>query len=88
MPSIHWHDDEAAGYADILPPEWFVAEGEFPGRVHQVIGPRGPSEAQCDVSVSATAAELNYEAYRSFNDPRGMLPGCCGSSSPGRTGGP
>src|SRR5262245_29533207 len=73
MPTVLWHDAEAAGYTDFLPAEWFAAEGCVKGRVHRVIGPRGGFyEAQCDVTVSGITAELDYEAHERFNAAREM----------------
>ena len=67
--ALLWHDSEAEGYTDLLPTEWFARIGHAKGRTHQVRGPRkGFREAKCDVKISSTDAQLNYEPYQRFNE--------------------
>ena len=78
--SIFWREGPAAGYTDKLPRKWFTSETEndqpLRGVRHTVSGPRGGRhEAQCDVTVRETEAELDYGACRSFNERRGVFLG-------------
>lgn len=76
MPTILWHDEEAAGYTDFLPASWFTVEGRIAGRIHKVVGPRRRiHNARCNVTVSKSEALLDYEAHRRFNTSRGMCLG-------------
>lgn len=73
---IRWLDDESKDYTDLLPEEWFVAEGEFIGRAHLVRGPKkGESTARCNVKVSGKTAELDYRPYKQHNRSHGNILG-------------
>jgi hypothetical protein len=65
----------AGGFTDILPLEWFAAEGKFQNFVHVVEGPwqgRKWRLARFDLQVRRLEADLHYEKYQRFNQKRDM----------------
>jgi 5-methylcytosine-specific restriction endonuclease McrA len=78
MLTILWRDKESAGYTDLLPEEWFVAEGRTDGRVHLVKG-KGPRtatcKAKCNIVVRGVIADLDYRPYGEFNTRQVVLLG-------------
>jgi hypothetical protein len=73
---VRWLDQESKGYTDLLPVEWFTAEGRYPGRVHLVTGPRGAkSQAKCNVNVRGPGADINYRPFSRLNMKWGNLLG-------------
>lgn len=76
MLTVLWHDKEAAGYTDLLPDDWFVEEDSLPDRVHLVRGPRsGRCKAKCNVKVTGSCADLDYESFVEFNTKHKMYLG-------------
>ncbi|MCR6655069.1 MAG: endonuclease NucS [Opitutus sp.] len=74
--SFYWPEKGLRSHPDILPARFFRTEGFLPGQIH-LIGSRAGKklEAKCDVRVSGTIAELNYEPYPDFNRTNGALLG-------------
>jgi hypothetical protein len=73
---ISWNNSYAEGHPDLLPVSLF----EFPlsGRpeYHDVRGPKGgTSRAQFLLTVGADWAELDYQQFPQFNEPRDMVLG-------------
>ena len=76
MLTVLWHDRESEGYTDLLPDEWFLAEGSLLDCVHRVKGPRsGFYKAKCNVKVSGAHADLDYESFAKFNRKHEMYLG-------------
>lgn len=76
MLTVLWHDRESEGYTDLLPDDWFVAEGSLLDRVHLVKGPRsGIYKAKCNVKVSGAHADLDYDSFAEFNRKHEMYLG-------------
>src|SRR3954447_11918630 len=75
MIRLHW-DEGPKGYTDLLPVDWFLKEGDFRNYMHIVEGPKtGKYEAKCNLLVSGTYADLDYDAFKRFNKSNGMLCG-------------
>jgi hypothetical protein len=54
--TIRWHDEQSAGFTDLIPETWFLDEGYFRGQTHTVRGPKaGEYDAKCDVRVVSPA---------------------------------
>lgn len=75
--TVKWNDSEAAGFTDVLPQSMFAVDGEVAGVTHKVRGPTKAenTEAQCDVRVEGTQADLDYSPYALFNDERDVMLG-------------
>lgn len=74
--AIRWNDSEAKGYVDLFAATTFAKVGKQAALTHEVQGPkRGTHLAKCRVSVSATRADLDYEAFAAFNKQHGMYLG-------------
>jgi hypothetical protein len=71
---IEWLDRTSKGWLDLLPLEWFRNEGTVKNLAHEVQELDGghPAKACCDVSVSGTVVELDYESHADFNTSEGM----------------
>lgn len=71
--TVLWHDKDAEGYTDLLPTVWFLEVGPDPNCEHEVRGPHsGRYKARCDVLVSGSRADLDYEPHALFNQKQGM----------------
>ncbi len=76
MITILWQNEEAKGYMDYIPSNWFLQIGRTENRIHDFVGPRtGRYEAKCDVTVTEHYADLNYEKYAKFNHKHGSFLG-------------
>lgn len=76
MLTILWHDVESAGYTDHIKSEWLADEGVRRELTHAVNGPRsGRYVAKCDIRVSRTYADVDYEPYEQFNNASDMFSG-------------
>jgi hypothetical protein len=69
--SIVWHESPYTGAMDLLPLDWFSQDGVLRDRVHLVraAGSRGAArdKAKCNVRVRGAIADLDYEAFPTFN---------------------
>lgn len=74
---FEYDDSESRGYVDILPLELFAEEGTSKAIIHMVRHSRSGKvyKAQCDITVRAKQAELNYQPYPAFNLKNEMLLG-------------
>lgn len=76
MITVLWHDKESAGYTDLLPDDWFAGEGTLLNRIHLVRGPRsGLYKAKCNIKVTDSYADLDYESFIEFNTKHDMYLG-------------
>ena len=74
--AITWRDDESDGYTDVFPLDTFAEPKKGVTLTHEVVGPKGGSStAKCRITVQATTAELDYEAFSPFNTAHKMLLG-------------
>lgn len=75
--AFEWLDPKSSGWAALLPLDWFENEGTLRGNEHDVIAlnDRAKACARCDVTVSESFAELNYEKHAKFNDDQEMYLG-------------
>jgi predicted restriction endonuclease len=73
---VLWKEGDAAGFTDILPLEWFSANGTFESKTHIVEGKhRGRNwrgRARSDLVVHGLTADLNYMNHQKFNGEHGM----------------
>ena len=73
MITVLWHERDSAGYIDLLPDDWFLTEGSLRNCIHTIRGPRsGPHKAMCNVLVSGSRADLDYESFAEFNTKHGV----------------
>lgn len=74
--AITWRDEESDGYTDVFPYDTFAPMKPGVSLTHVVLGPKGGSStAKCRITVHATTAELDYEAFRPVNTAHKMLLG-------------
>jgi hypothetical protein len=75
--NIEWLDRASSGWIDLLPLHWFENEGTLRDKQHDVISldDQPQARARCDVAVSESFAELNYEKHAKFNDDQEMYLG-------------
>ena len=68
MIEILWHEEDADGYTDLIPGDWFRETGVIQERTHKIIGPKGGQyDATCDISVDEASVDLDYQPYETIN---------------------
>src|SRR4051794_30430332 len=77
---LEWHDDEGAGWTDLLPAELFQDEAENVDLVHKVRGKGELLKAYSHLTVTATAATFDYSAPEvvALNEAQGVTAGILG----------
>ena len=82
---VLWHVGHAKNYTDVIPLERFAKDVSDAELHHLVRGPHGGSYyARCSLTVSGSAAVMDYRCFADFNLRSGMQLGIMGMQFPNR----